>query len=1107
MKLLISLLTLLLSASAQISPDTYSNLHWRSLGPQRAGRISAVAGVPSQPNIYYVGTPAGGVWKTDDAGQTWKPIFDATGVPSIGAIAVSPSNPNIIYVGTGEMYSSSGGSFPGKGVYKSTDAGKTWASAGLTDTHLISRLCVDPKNPDIILAGSTGDPFSGPARGIYKSTDGGRSWKHVFFKDNDTAVVDLHMAFGNPKMMYASTQKRAIALPTGPPNPAARREQDGGIYRSTDEGSTWTQVAAKGLPAEPWGRIGIVAFPGAKSKVAYALTNQGFFRSDDMGDNWQQTSHDPRVVSSGYFGEIFIDPNDGNSVYVGQTSMYRTTDGGKTFTAAFGAPSGDDYHLLWINPANSQYMMAGVDQGAIISVNHGATWSSWYNMANGQFYHISTDNQFPYHIFAAQQDSGAVDVVNRSYFGEITYRDWSPPGAFEFSFIEVDPLHRDVLYAGGWYGSVIRFDRVTGQGSPVFVRTPKYRTSNMAPIAFSPQNHKSLFVGSQFVVRSEDGGSTWAEISPDLTKMEVPANATPQDRARANNGNISTMALSHVAENLIWVGTSNGVVQVSRDAKTWENVTPPGLPERSTINAVEASPHDAGTAFAVVNAFRDNHPLIYRTTDFGKSWQKIVTGLPDDYIARIVREDPARKGLLYGGTENGAWISFDNGDHWQSFQLDMPFTSVRDMTIHGDDLVVATYGRSLYILDDVTPLRQLSAQTTGASAHLFTPQKAMRVRWDNNGDTPLPIETPASDNPPDGAIIDYYLSAPLTAADAANMKLQIFDSAHNLVREYTTTPAPHDTAPKNVPDYWFEPNAALTNKAGINRFVWDLRYDPPQTLRYAYFGGALDYIEYTLADHTIPGHTPHQFPMGSLAVPGDYTVELTIGKEKFTKPLTIVIDPNVHVTNADLQAQLETERNIAAQMATTYSAYNQLTAIKKALDEAKKSLPSTETKTSASLRVPSGRVSHNRDGGSVETESAPGNVPHEIESGDDPEADALAEQTPQQPETKPTDPVSALDAAVTKLRDGSGRELGFGPLNRELARLANMISEGDGRPAGALVDAVNQSCKELAKRVAEWKDLAGSPSSPLTAGNIYLHDHKLAAVPALTDPPSPPSCK
>ena len=1053
MKVLFSLL-LLASASAQISPDSYSSLHWRSIGPYRAGRITSVAGVLSQPNVYYVGTPGGGVWKTTDAGQVWKPIFDKVPVASIGAVAVAESNPDVVYVGTGEQTQ-------GNGVYRSNDAGATWTNIGLPATYSISAIAIDPKNPDVVLVASAGSPLISDAQpGIFKTTNGGRDWKQTLFKDNDTAVMDMNMAAGNPKVMYASLLHRQILPPGTPPQPNARRQQDAFLYRSSDEGSTWQKVAGKGLPTEPMGRVGIVAAPGAHNHTVFAIAAQGFYRSDDQGESWQQSTKDPRIVGNGYFSRIFVDPTDANSIYVAQTSMYHSADGGKTFTAVFGAPSGDDFHSIWINPVAPQYMLLGVDQGAIVSVDHGATWSSWYNQPTGQFYHVITDDRFPYYVYAAQQDSGTAAVASRSDFGEITDRDWAPTGGFEFSFIAPDPINTNLVYIGGWYGSILRFDRTTGQVNPVFVKTPRYRTAGMAPVAFSPQNKKTLYVGSQYLMRSDDAGASWNEISSDLTKVDPPP-ADPADRARNNNATISTMALSTAQENLIWVGTSNGLIHVMRDGKTWQNVTPAGLPPRSFINELEASPHDPATGYAVINAFRDPKPYLYRTHDFGKSWQPITASIAPTFIARVVREDPVRKGLLYAGTENAAYISFDDGDHWQSLQLDLPTTPVRDMKVHGDDLVIATFGRSLYILDDLAPLRQLNDSVTKDAAFLFTPQKALRVRWDNSQDTPYPVETPAGENPPDGAILDYYLPSALSASDASTMKLQIFDAQHSLVREYTTTPADYDRSPKNVPDYWFEEPAALTNKPGLNRFVWDLRYPAYKKLRYSYFGQSLDYIEYTLADHTIPGKTPHEMPQGPLAVPGDYTVEFAVAGKKFTQPLTIGLDPRVHLSAANLQAQLDVERNIAAQMATTFAAYNDLRSLKSLIDERKKSLPNS---TAA------------------------------------PASDSSAAATAS------TDPISALDAQVTRLRDGSAHEPGFGPINRELDRLIGMIGEGDGRPASALVIAVQQSCDELSKRVAAWKELAGSPGSLLTAANIYLHDHHLDPLPRLGDIPPAPAC-
>jgi photosystem II stability/assembly factor-like uncharacterized protein len=1008
-------------------------MRWRSIGPFRAGRVSAVAGVPTEKNIYYIGTPGGGVWKTTDAGQTWNPIFDSEHVASIGAMAVADSDPNLVFVGTGEQTQ-------GNGVYKSADAGKTWTNIGLQQTHVITGLIVDPKDPNIIIVGAQGDVKSGDQRGIFRTTDGGKNWQRVFYKDEHTAVMNVEVAPDDPKILYATSW----VLRSGPrtPGQANKAQQDAGIYKSTDEGVTWTEIAGKGLPAESWGRVGVAVAPGSQGNTVFAIVTQGLFKSEDGGANWVQITKDPRIVGNSYFARVFVDPKNPQAIYIAQTTMYRSLDGGKTFDGFYGAPSGDDIHLIWINPLDTRNMLLGVDQGAIVSVTGGETWSSWYNQPTGQFYHVTTDDKFPYYVYAAQQDSGTAAVASRSDYGEITYRDWEPTGGFEFSFIAPDPLNPNHVYIGGWYGSVLRFDRVTGQIVHVLLRSGKYRTAGMAPIAFSPHDPHALYAGANYLLKTTDGGVNWTEVSPDLTVKPQPANAPAGESGPRppNRGVITTIALSALKDGEIWAGTNNGLIHLTRDGKTWQNVTPAGLPERCTIEAIEASHLDPGTAYATVIAQQDLRPYAFRTRDFGATWQPISAGLPDNAVMRVVRDDAERKGLLYAGTETGAWVSFDDGDHWQSLQLNLPTTPVRDIVVHGNDLAIATYGRSLWILDDLSPLRQIDPKGSDV-ARLLKPAKAVRTRWDMNQDTPLPTETPAGKNPPDGAIIDYYLPA----SASGEVKLAIYDSRNELVREFSSTPQPIDPTPPNVPSYWFAPPTALTKNQGHNRFVWDLRYATPKALHYGYYGSELDYIEYTLADHAIPGETPREQPQGPFIVPGQYTVVLNVGGKEYRQPLSVTLDPRVHVSQADLQQQLDTEKSISAQMAVTYSGYECLKSLKKAIVDAQTALAKNK--------------------------------------------DAAGQ-------------LEALSKQVAEVADGSATELGIGPLNRELARLSTMIESGDSRPAAALQSGVDQSCQQLTKRLAQWEQLQ---SGDLAKTNAMLQKNKQQPLPT-TSIPTAPSC-
>jgi photosystem II stability/assembly factor-like uncharacterized protein len=1014
-------------AAQEITPQMLAGMRWRSIGPFRAGRVTAVCGVAGQPSLYYMATPGGGVWKTDDGGQVWKPIFDHERMASIGALVVAPSNPNVIYVGSGEQTQ-------GDGVYKSTDAGATWTNVGLTQTHIITGIVVDPANPDVVLVGAAGDHDSVAERGIYKTTDGGKNWQKVLFKDNETGVADLESAPDNPHVLYATLWLR----PTQPFTPGQKStKQDGAIYRSDDQGSTWTQVGGKGLPADPWGRVGVAVVPGKSGQRLFAIMTQGLFVSDDGGSNWQRSTSDPRIIGNGYFSRVYVDPKNADTVYVMQTSMYRSTDGGRTFEAFTGAPSGDDFHVMWINPSDDQNIILGVDQGAIVSANGGKTWSSWYNQPTGQFYHVNTDNEFPYYVYGAQQDSGTAGVISRSNYGEITYRDWEPVGGFEFAYITPDPQNPNYIYSAGWYGSVLRFDRTTGQITHLFAQSSKYRSFLMPPIAFAPHDPHILYIGAQYVLKSSDGGSSWQEISPDLTQK-----AGSKEKPQPFRNVITTMALSTAKPGVIWVGTGNGILQMTDDIGAhWKDVSIPNLPERSQIAAVEASRHDPASAYAVVAAFNVNRPLLYRTHDSGQTWQMIVSGIPENETGRIIREDPARKGLLYAGTAKGIYISFDNGEHWQSLQLNLPTSPVTDLDIHGGDLVASTFGRSLWILDDITPLRQLDARLLQTPVSLLHVAPAYRARWDMNQDTPLPQETPAGQNPPDGAIINYFLKSP----PAGTIKLSIFDSKNNLVREFSDVAAPIDKTPANVPEYWFAAPTVVTKNAGLNRFIWDLRYAPPKTLTYGYFNEHLNYIEYTLADHAIPGETPREQPQGPFVVPGEYSVALTVDGQTYRQSFTVKADPRVHASQADLAQQLDAEQAISNRMNAAYGEFAKVSALRQAIADRRKS----------------------------------------------------ADSDPKMKDAAAT--LKSLDAEADKLAEGTPAEFGFGPLNRELGRLGIMIESGDAKPAALLQAGLDNLCRQFDQRLAAWRDLN---SQRLPTANATLKKKKLQPLPIANDIPA-----
>ncbi len=710
-----------------------------------------------------------------------------------------------IYVATGEQTD-------GNGVWKSTDAGTTWSNIGLGNSPIIPSLLVDPHDANLLYVAAAGN-FRPAMRAASL---------------NPRMAAKPGAKFGTKTIApvrWSSTSILPIRAPSLPLQcvslPIATKSRS----------RVWTPSCSAPLmlakPGLPWvtrvflrpiaQRVGLSIAPALGGKRIFALMAQGLFRSDDAGATWQKITTDPRVLGSNYFGRVFSDPKNPDVVYVMQTSTYRSSDGGRTFVAWKGTPSGEDDHVLWIAPENTNRIIEGTDQGAVITYDCGKTWNSWFNQPTGQFYCVSTDNSFPYHLYAAQQDSGSIVVPNRTDYGLITYRDWFSSGSFESSFIAPDPLHPDYVYSLGWYGNIIRLDRTTGQTATLFVAPPNYRASWETPITFSPHDPHVLFYGSQFLLKTVDAGLTWHEISPDLTVKPGTSSPAPKsdaaghipskddmensgffaDMADEDAGDaddpqsapirafIQSIAPSPLDANLIWIGTSSGLIQITHDGATWSDVSPSGLPERSTINAIDASSHDSNTAFAAVFARRDHHPYIFRTRDGGKTWDKIVTGLPETAIARVVREDPVRKGMLFAGTETGVYISFDDGDHWQSLQLSLPTTSVRDLTIHGDDLVAATFGRGLWILDDISPLRQFSDDLQKSPVHFFTPQNAIRTHWDNHPDTPLQVDTPSSQNPPDGAILYYSLASP----PKDEITLDVFDQKGTRVRHLSSIPA------------------------------------------------------------------------------------------------------------------------------------------------------------------------------------------------------------------------------------------------------------------------------------------------------------------------------
>jgi photosystem II stability/assembly factor-like uncharacterized protein len=904
--------------AASYDAKFFSEMRWRSIGPYRGGRTKSAVGVPSQPNVFYIGVCNGGVWKSNDYGRTWFPIFDDQPTGSIGAIAVAPSDPNIVYVGSGEGLQRPDLS-TGDGIYRSADAGKTWVHLGLGDGQQIPQIAVDPRNPDRLFAAVLGHPY-GPneERGIYRSTDGGRTFQKVLYKDENTGGSDVAIDPANPDTVYAALWEAR----QGPWENSSWGGNNGGLFKSTDGGATWRQLT-QGL-GDGVTQANLAIAPSNPKRIYAAIASgrgTGIYRSDDAGESWTRTTTDSRPATRIGGGDLpvpAVDPKNPDIVYTASIVTWKSTDGGKTWTGIRGAPGGDDYQRIWINLNNPAIILIVSDQGAIVTVNGGETWSSWYNQPTAQMYHVNPDNAFPYRLCSGQQESGSACVSSRGNDGAITFREWHPVGVEEYGYAVPDPLDPDIVFGG----KVTRYDRRTGQVAnvaPKPIRGADFRTLRTAPVVFSQADPHVLFFGANTLWKTRDGGNNWQQISPDLTRKtwDVPASVGKYRESVevSQRGVIYTVAPSPLDINRIWAGTDDGLIQATADGGLhWKDVTPPQVVPWAKVSIIDAGHFDALTAYAAVNTLRldDMRPHIWRTHDGGKTWTEIVSGIPAGAPVNVVREDPKSKGLLFAGTEREVYVSFDDGDHWQSLRLNMPASSIRDLAIKDDDLAAGTHGRGFWILDDITPLRQLNAEVAGAAAFLYKPETAIRVRWNMNADTPLPPDEPGGQNPPDGAIIDYYLGAGVSGP----VTLEILDSAGVLVRRYASTdPVQPADAMLAIPAYWVRPPHPLSSLSGMHRFLWDLHYTPLP-------GGRGNYGMQAIV-HDTPASITSIWVM-----PGRYTVKLTAGGKSYTEALTVKMDPRVRTPLAGLQQQFTLSKRMYDDIVRTSQALEQVRAMR-----------------------------------------------------------------------------------------------------------------------------------------------------------------------------------
>jgi len=1044
-------------------PRPAAGLIWRNIGAFRAGRVSAVTGSIGEPGVFYAGMPLGGVWKTTSAGQTWFPIFDSvTEASSVGAIEVAPSDTNVIYVGMGDMITG-GGINEGNGVYKSTDAGKTWQHMGLDATKQIPSIIVDPHDPNLVMIAAQGNVHAKTdARGVYRSTDGGKSWTKTLYVDDTTGIQKLARAYDQPNVILATTVRHYSA--PGVQSVSTPRPAEGtALYKSTDEGVTWTKLTGGGLPALS-GRTSVAIAMNTKAQRMYLIQNSGLYRSDDGGATWRQMdAADHRIANGqgGYNCGVYVDSHNPDIVYTVSTSSYKSTDGGNTFTGFKGAPGGDDPQQMWIDPTNGQRMFFGEDQGATVSLDGGATWSPWYNQSTEQVYHISTDNSFPYWVYATQQDAGAIRTRSRGNLGEITALDWSPVPGWEWGTIVADPLNPNIVYASG--SGIVKISYPSEQWinvSPAADASAGLRTTSSQPVMFSPVNQHELLAAFQYVESTTDGGVTWKKISPDLT---IPAGEAPSPRRSPssasgaagsnapNRSAIESMSASSVAAGTIWAGTNNGLIHVTRDhGATWQDVSIADLPNRARadISTIDASHQDAATAYVAVDyhSIGDYTPHFYRTHDYGKTWTPIVNGMrtdqPSGSFARVIRSDPQKRGLLFAGTESSLYVSFDDGDEWQPLMANLPNTSYRDIAFHGNDLIAGTYGRGIWVLDDYAVLRQMTPNVTRETVHLYKPDETVRVRRNVNADTPFPPEVPHALNPPDGVIIRYSLAS----APSSPISLDVLDASGAIVRHMSSIPqaAVREAAQPPEPNFWIAPPAALPANAGTNQTNWDLRYDAPPALVHSFEINAN------------PGLTPAS-PEGPLAMPGVYTIRLTVDGRSYTQTVTVRNDPRSPATLADLRAQHELLMKIYNGLKQSREGFDQVQAMRTAVaaltgSEHPAEVVAAATAFDATLDSIGGSTAGGARGGA---------------------------------------------------RGGQAPPPNFDRVNGTMGRALTALDNGDMAPTAAALRGYAQDCSQLGTVVASWKSLN---ATGLPALNAVLSRHQIAPIHAAAPALAAPAC-